>query len=352
MSVQVRGRMTRIAIDLFSGSGGVTAGLKAADWRVLCAVDNDPIAARTYRANHPEVILIEDCIASSATTDGLAKATAGQEIDLLVVCAPCQPFSSQNRKRGNDPREQLILTAIPLISVVQPKLIFFENVPGLASPSYRPVLAALGRQLKKLGYHMTEPLVKDAADFGVPQRRRRCIMLAAKHTGALRAFEALKPETPRKSVYDAIARLLPLESGYAHPTDPLHRARSHSAIALSRLARIPRDGGSRKSLPPELELACHVGTNAFPDVYGRMPWHDVAPTLTTGCTDVTKGRYAHPHQHRAITLREAARLQSFDDDYVFEGNGSDIARQIGNAVPPAMIAELAAAFEAALDAPI
>jgi DNA (cytosine-5)-methyltransferase 1 len=342
--------MTRTAIDLFSGSGGVTAGLKAAGWHVISAVDNDPVASQTYRTNHPEVVFIEDAIERASTARALAAAAAGSEIDLLVVCAPCQPFSSQNRKRGNDQREQLILKSVRLIRLVRPKLVFFENVPGLASPSYRPILATLRGRMRRLGYRITDPLVKDAADYGVPQRRRRCIMLAARREKALEAFLALDLMTPRRTVYDAIARLLPLESGEAHPNDPLHCARVHSEIALKRLIRIPRDGGSRRSLPPELELMCHVGSDAFPDVYGRMRWHDVAPTLTTGCTDVTKGRYAHPHQHRAITLREAARLQSFDDDYVFKGNRSEIARQIGNAVPPAMIAMLASGFEAALAA--
>ena len=342
--------MTRVAIDLFAGSGGVTAGLKAAGWRVLCAVDNDPVAARTYRSNHPEVQFIERGVEARSTARALARAASKQKVDLLVVCAPCQPFSSQNRKRGNDPREQLILKCIPLIRATTPKMIFFENVPGLASPSYRPVLEKLGHRLQKLGYHISEPLVKDAADFGVPQRRRRCIMIATRHAEGLREFSTTRIQAQRRSVYDAIGRLLPLESGEAHPHDPLHRARTHRSIALQRFAHIPRDGGSRSSLPAELELACHVGSNAFPDVYGRMPWHDVAPTLTTGCTDITKGRFGHPHQNRAITLREAARLQSFDDDYVFEGNASDIARQIGNAVPPAMVAELTVAFEAALGA--
>ena len=340
--------MARTAVDLFSGSGGVTAGLKAAGWEVAAAVDNDPVAARTYRTNHPEVTFIEDCIKKRGTSTALAVALKGLVIDLLVICAPCQPFSSQNRKRGADPRDQLILQSVRLARVVRPKLIFFENVPGLASPNHRPILEALRRRLRRLGYQMTDPIVKDAADFGVPQRRRRCIMVAARDAPTLEAFQSEKISVPRRSVYDAIARLLPLESGQAHPSDSLHRARTHSEIALRRLARIPRDGGSRRSLPAELELPCHVGSDAFPDVYGRMPWHGVAPTLTTGCTDVTKGRFAHPHQHRAITLREAARLQSFDDDYVFQGNSSQIARQIGNAVPPAMIAELAAKFETAL----
>ncbi|HZG42146.1 MAG TPA: DNA cytosine methyltransferase [Longimicrobium sp.] len=342
--------MPRTAVDLFCGSGGVTVGLKAADWAVIAAVDNDPVASETYRLNHPEVDFIEADIDCPRTAARLAQAVAGVRIDLLVICAPCQPFSSQNRKRGNDEREQLILKSLALVEIVNPALIFFENVPGLAGPSYRTVLTEVQLELARLGYTMTEPLVKDAAEFGVPQRRRRCIMVASRDPEGLLAFTSADLRQPERTVYDAISRLMLLDNGDKHPSDPLHCARTHSALALERLRHIPRDGGSRNSLPDALELECHKGqhSNSFPDVYGRMSWHRVAPTLTTGCTDVTKGRFAHPQQDRAITLREAARLQTFDDDYRFSGNRSDIARQIGNAVPPAMLAHLAAGFEAAL----
>jgi DNA (cytosine-5)-methyltransferase 1 len=342
--------MPRTAVDLFCGSGGVTAGLKAADWEVVAAVDNDPVAAATYRLNHPEVGFVEDDILSAATATTLRRLVVGHTIDLMVVCAPCQPFSSQNRKRGDPARERLIVQSLSLVEVVRPRLIFFENVPGLTGPSYRAVLQDLRLALTALGYRMTDPGVKDAADFGVPQRRRRCIMLAATNALALEAFLSAEPDAPRRTVYDAIARLTPLESGECHGADALHAARTHSPITIKRLRHIPKDGGSRRCLPDELQLTCHkgLGTNVFPDVYGRMSWHKVAPTLTTGCNDVTKGRFAHPDQHRAITLREAARLQTFDDDYTFTGNILEVARQIGNAVPPAMIAELTTAFEAAL----
>lgn len=344
--------MPGTAVDLFCGSGGVTAGLKAAEWTVTAAVDNDPIASATYKLNHPEVAFVERDIEAPETAIELAAAVKGKRIDLLVVCAPCQPFSSQNRKRGNDPREQLIVRSLQLVPVVKPQIIFFENVPGLAGPSYASVLEQLRSELQKLGFSRTEPLLRDAADFGVPQRRRRCIMMAARDSTALEKFIATDLKQPQRTVYDAIGRLAPLESGDVHPTDQLHAARIHSSLTLKRLKAIPRDGGSRRSLPADLELACHKGlaANVFPDVYGRMSWQGLAPTLTTGCTDVTKGRFAHPYQDRAITLREAARLQTFDDDYRFAGNRFQVAQQIGNAVPPAMIAELTAGFEAALAA--
>ena len=342
--------MARTAVDLYCGSGGVTAGLKAASWRVIAACDNDPIAASTYRANHKEVALVEKDIRKTAAIEEISAAVGNQPIDLLVVCAPCQPFSSQNRKRGDDARDQLIVRSLAVVPVVRPKLIFFENVPGLVTSSYLPILEDLKVGLANLGYCITKPLLRDAAGYGVPQRRRRCVMLAAPDQTALEAFEGAEIGRTRQTVRDAIFDLPPLALGEIHPTDGMHRARRHSPIAVERLRHIPADGGSRRSLPSNLELQCHRGSDAFPDVYGRMKWDAPAPTLTTGCTDVTRGRFAHPEQHRAISLREAARLQTFDDDYMFEGSIAQVARQIGNAIPPAMITAFAGAFDAALNA--
>jgi DNA (cytosine-5)-methyltransferase 1 len=340
--------MARRVVDLYCGSGGVTAGLKAAGWQVIAACDNDPIASSTYRSNHPEVRLIEKDIRDDCTITEIVAAAGGLQVDLLVVCAPCQPFSSQNRKRGNDPREELIVRSLAVIPGLRPGLIFFENVPGLATASYLPILEELRSCIAEFGYSITTPLLRDAACYGVPQRRRRCVMLAARNEMALKTFRAAKIEQAKRTVHQAISDLSTLEPGDAHPTDSLHRARRHSSLAIERLRHVSADGGSRKSLPAHLELRCHRGSDAFPDVYGRMKWDAVAPTLTTGCTDVTKGRFAHPDQHRAISLREAARLQTFADDYKFQGNVAQVARQIGNAVPPAMITAFAAAFEAAL----
>jgi DNA (cytosine-5)-methyltransferase 1 len=173
-------------------------------------------------------------------------------------------------------------------------------------------------------------------------------MIASQSVEALKVFEEAVLPRVHKTVRDTIAHLPKLSSGEGDPTDSLHWARSHRPIALARLAAIPMDGGSRFQLPEHLVLPCHRGQKGFPDVYGRMRWDDVAPTLTTGCDDVTKGRFAHPEQNRAITLREAALLQTFPDDYVFSGNRRQIARQIGNAVPVAMIERLAPVLRSAL----
>lgn len=339
------------AVDIFCGSGGLTQGLRSARWRVLAACDNDPVAAATYRANHPRAKLVDGDIRLDDTIDRIASAVRGRQVDMLAICAPCQPFSSQNRFRGDDEREQLIVRALAVAERLKPAIVFFENVPGLATPAYASIVAQVRTKLDELGYVVSDPLLRDAADFGVPQRRRRCIMLAARTRDAVDTFVSLDMTMPRKTVFRAIADLERLESGQASAEDALHRARTHQSIAVERLRHIPADGGSRSSLPAHLELRCHVGKpRSFSDVYGRMAWQDVAPTLTTGCTDITRGRFAHPEQHRAITLREAARLQSFPNDYEFRGNDSDIARQIGNAVPPEMIKAFVPAFRAALKA--
>lgn len=339
------------AVDIFCGSGGVTQGLRSARWKVLAACDNDAAVAETYRANHPRTKFVNGDIQEDATINDLVAKVGSRHVDLLIICAPCQPFSSQNKARGNDKRERLILRALVAVERLQPSTIFFENVPGLASRTYKSILDDVRTKLSSLGYSLSEPLVRDAADFGVPQRRRRCIMFAARSQEAVDAFTRRDLRVERKSVYQAIGDLPILTSGQASAADPLHRAREHQPIAIERLRNIPADGGSRSSLPSHLELKCHIGkTKSFSDVYGRMAWSDVAPTLTTGCTDITRGRYAHPEQDRAITLREAARLQSFPDRYVFTGNKSQISEQIGNAVPPDMVRAFSPAFRAALKA--
>lgn len=339
MNVNCRTRPT--AVDLFSGSGAVTQGLIVGGFEVVAAVDNDPIACATYRLNHPAVHLYEKGIEDVSPARIRTLQLHRRNLDLLVVCAPCQPFSSQNRARKRDPRARLILHCVRFAAVLKPKLIFFENVPGLVASRHARIVGQLRRGLARIGYVLSEPVKVDAADFGVPQRRLRCIMLAARRK--LPAEELLLPPAAadRKTVHDAIGHLRRLKSGERDPDDALHRARVHQPIALRRLASIPKNGGDRFALPPELELDCHRGHDGHPDVYGRMEWDSVAPTLTSGCTDITRGRFAHPEDDRAITLREAALLQTFPPAYKISGNASQIAAQIGNAVPVGLVSGLA-----------
>jgi DNA (cytosine-5)-methyltransferase 1 len=347
-SVKRRGvRRWPTAVDLFSGSGAVTAALKKCRFRVVAAVDNDPVASATYRRNHPATRMIHQDIAEVDPAEIRTRDLNGEDLDVLVVCAPCQPFSSQNRKRGDDVRSKLILESGRFARILRPRIIFFENVPGLAA---RGELIAELRSALGTEYHLGDPERVDAADYAVPQRRVRCIMFATRCGQPPSLPAPLTPEGRRTTVRHAIGHLKRLRSGEADPLDPLHVARNHLPIALRRLTAIPKNGGSRSSLPKSLMLECHrnVDAHRFSDVYGRMSWDCVAPTLTTGCTDVTRGRFAHPDDDRAITAREASLLQTFPPDYKFVGSSSEIQIQIGNAVPVKLVEALVPAFRAAL----
>ncbi|MGA1133299.1 MAG: DNA cytosine methyltransferase [Prochlorotrichaceae cyanobacterium] len=328
-------------VDLFCGCGGVTEGLKHHNFRVVAAVDKDEDACKTYIANHPGVHLYPLDIRLVDPRDILTDDLKGEDLDVLVVCAPCQPFSSQNRSNKVDGRADLIFQATRFAQVLRPAVIFFENVPGLATDKYKMLLEQLEQDLQELGYQLSPPVSIDAADYGVPQRRRRCILLATLKVKPLSLPDAITPEDTRITVEKAIGHLLPLSSGEQDPNDLLHCASNHQPQALERLKHIPKDGGNRFSLPPHLVLDCHKNHDGHCDVYGRMWWNKVAPTLTTGCTDVTRGRFAHPRDDRAITLREAALLQTFPSYYKFIGNRTAIATQLGNAVPVRLVSSLA-----------
>ncbi len=334
---------TPTMIDLFSGCGGVTTGFKAKGFKTLAAVEFDHITAQTYRLNHPEVLLYERDI-RNVCPDELIKQcglTSGQ-LAVLSVCAPCQPFSKQNRFRNADERASLVLEAVRFADVIRPMFLFVENVPGLGQDS--EILSRLVGGLERLGYRVSAPTVVDAVNYGVPQFRKRFILLGTVLNMKLEIPEpthtdpevaACSRKSPWLTVQDAFAGLPTLGSGEQSESDPLHRARRHTQLSLERLKHIPHNGGSRDSLPVELQLACHRnGRNVgYHDVYGRMDFRRPANTLTTGCTNFTKGRFAHPTSDRAITPREAARLQTFPDSYRFYGSYEQVSAQIGNAVP-------------------
>jgi len=320
-----------IGIDLFCGCGAMTEGFKQAGVSIIAAIDNNKNACATYRKNHPKVHLIQEDIRlvdPSTLFHGHR-----EKIDIIIVCAPCQPFSSQNRYKKADERRLLSTEIIRFAECLSPEIIVFENVSGLISGVGQPVLKKIQSQLSKLKYKIGSPQMIDAADYLVPQRRRRCIMFATKNGVIPQLLSPIKINGKHKTVKDAIGDLQPLKSGQKSDYDILHYARNHTENALQRMEHIPKNGGNRFSLPSSLELRCHKGKKLFPDVYGRMNWNMVAPTLTTGCTDITKGRFMHPSDNRAITLREAARLQTFPDNYKFIGSSKEIALQIGNAVP-------------------
>lgn len=335
------------AIDLFSGSGSATAALKSAHFRVVAAVDNHPDSCATYRLNHPRVSLFESDIRTLDPRLLQARCLGKASLDLMIICAPCQPFSSQNRKRRRDGRARLLISAAQFVTILKPRIVFVENVPGLASCENIDLLQEF-RQTCGTEYNFGEPTCVDAADYGVPQRRIRCLLMASRVGTAPSIPPPFTPEHARRTVREAIFDLASLASGESDPRDPLHAARAHQPIAIERLQAISKDGGSRIELPEHLELTCHRNHRGHPDVYGRMKWDDVAPTLTTGCTDVTRGRFAHPDANRAITVREAALLQTFPRNYRFCGSLKIIAEQIGNAIPYALVHAMTRTFRTSL----
>lgn len=336
------------AVDLFCGCGGVTEGLKQCGFEVVAGLDHDPVVKETYVANHPKVSFYNEDVKEFDPEIIRNNDLKGDRLDLLVICAPCQPFSSLNKSKvKKDSRRYLILEAIKFVQVLKPAVIFFENVPGLMQNN--GLMRKLKKGLSELGYHLYSGFKVNAADYGVPQRRHRCVMVSTFGTIKIEYPPPITPEGNRVTVRNAIGMLPRLGSGQRDIDDPLHCARNHSEIALKRLAIIPHNGGSRSSLPDDLQLECHRGCEGYPDVYGRMNWDDVAPTLTTGCTDITKGRYAHPEQDRAITMREAALLQTFPETYGFEGSPAQVSRQIGNAVPVQMVKAFAPMFKTTIE---
>jgi len=331
-------------IDLFSGSGGVTQGFKNQGFQILAAVEWDHIAAQTFTHNHPEAALYENDIRKVDPKKMMEELKLNPgDLSVLSACAPCQPFSRQNRVNKKDTRTRLILKVLPFVQNFRPKFVLMENVPGLNKGKNKTILNEFINTLSKNhGYKVFGPFIVDAVSYGIPQFRKRLILIASREDIPLSIPETthVSPKDAKKSgkaewktVRDAFKGIEKLRSGQKSKKDPLHQARTHTKLNLERLKFIPKNGGSRHSLPKHLQLACHKEGIGYNDVYGRMDFRRPANTLTTGCTNFTKGRYAHPTASRAITPREAARLQTFSDQYQFVGNYDQLSVQIGNAVP-------------------
>lgn len=340
-----QGRPT--AIDLFSGCGGLTTGLKLAGFRVLAAVECEPGALEAYEANHPDVphIYRQDIREVEGRQILEALRLERGELDLLAGCPPCQGFSrmrTRNRREAvDDPRNDLVREYLRLVSELLPQALLFENVPGLANdPRYKELLQSIW----ELGYNTADE-IHDAADFGVPQRRRRLILLAAR--GAQVEMPKTLPPDRRPTVRSVISGLpKPGKSG-----DPAHDVVETRQPEIKKLIRlVPHDGGSRGDLGPDHVLACHLRCDGFYDVYGRMHWDNVSPTITSGFVNPSKGRFLHPEQDRCVTPREAALLQTFPPDYVFpmKRGKYPVATMIGNAFPPELARRHARAIFKAL----
>ncbi|MFI6130271.1 DNA cytosine methyltransferase [Micromonospora sp. NPDC051141] len=332
-------------VDLFCGCGGGSMGFHRAGFRTVGAVEIDEDAATAFTMNVGVTPIVKD-IRDVRGEDILAPAGLRRgDLTLLFGCPPCQSFTVLRRAAKpldyDEQRRELIYEYLRLVEELNPRHIAFENVPGLVEGRWRPYYDNFEKILSDLGYRVEQKVV-DAAEYGVPQRRRRVLVIGSRvtepelplptHSATGNNETGRKRRLPFVTVRDAIKDCPVLASGEQDPADEFHKARRHSQLALERLACIP-EGGGRLNLPEHLVLACHKDHKGHYDIYGRMWWDRVAPTLTSGCTNVTRGRFAHPEQDRAITLREAMLLQTFDEGARLHGGVEKMALQVGNAVP-------------------
>lgn len=319
------------AVDLFCGAGGLTAGLRQAGVHVHAGYDIDLNCKYAYERNNGATFVAKSV--EDVSIEEIASWYRPARFKLLAGCAPCQPFSSYNQGRDTrtDRKWPLLYSFKRLIEGLRPELVTMENVPDVTKHQvYQDFVATLEKD-----YEVWAGTV-NCVDYGLPQQRRRHVLLASK-LGPVSLIAPTHPGKPN-TVHDAIGHLPRLSAGEAHPADPLHRAASLTPINLKRIA-YSRPGGSWKDWPEELRAACHRKDSGrtYPSVYGRMRWDEPSPTMTTLCYGFGNGRFGHPEQDRAISLREAATLQSFPLDYEFmpveQINFKSVGRMIGNAVP-------------------
>ena len=332
--------MKYTCIDSFCGAGGLGLGLKNAGFDILLSFDIDPICINTINTNKKyfdhsaEVADIADLLNGHL----LKKCNLKRgELFLLAGGPPCQGFSVQRRGSDIDPRNDLVLKYGQMINELYPMYFVMENVSGIAGKRGKTILQQLIEYVEEIGYSVHIELL-DAQDYGVPQRRKRYIVVGERKDMGENYIYPLSLNIHR-TVRDAIGLLpIPPEDGTDHPDISLHRRDRLSELNLQRIRAI-KEGQGRDDLPSDLLADCHridSSVIGFRSVYGRMAWDEVAPTITARFDSFTRGKFGHPVQDRSISLREGALLQTFPIDFKFTGNKVDIARQIGNAVPPIM----------------
>lgn len=329
-----RKRPSIAAVDLFCGAGGLTRGLKDAGVDVRLGVDVDGACEYPFRKNNRAKFLAQPV--EEITRTHVLEATHGAQYRLLAGCAPCQPFSRyrQGRDAKSDDRWGLLRHFTRLVRSSRPELVTMENVPGLAKEK---VFREFVRDLRAMHYHVHHQIV-DCADYGVPQSRERLVLLAST-LGEISLIEPTTPGEEALTVRDVLKGLPVLRAGGVNADDPLHSACALSPTNLARIkASVP--GGTWRDWDEHLVAKCHKKKSGktYPSVYGRMSWDEPAPTMTTQYFGFGNGRFGHPSQARAISLREGAILQSFPEDYEFVEPGGPISRKelgrlIGNAVP-------------------
>lgn len=319
-------------VDLFCGIGGLTHGFVKEGFNVVAGIDDDETCKYAYEKNNGATFIKKDI--ERVTADEIRDLYPKGDTKILVGCAPCQPFSRYTVREGEDEKWKLLRSFADLVRGVQPEIVSMENVPELEE---HPVYKEFEEALEGEEYYVSAYTVY-CPDYGVPQTRERLVLFASKYAKIEIVKRTHTPERYR-TVRDAIGRLEPIEAGQVSVKDPLHKARRLSELNLRRIRSTPA-GGSWKDWDEELRLDCHKAETGktYGSVYGRMKWDEPAPTMTTHCGGLGNGRFGHPDQDRAISLREAASFQTFTKRYKLIEPGVEVAnktlsRHIGNAVP-------------------
>lgn len=340
-------------LDLFSGAGGLSIAFHSEGFRVVACVENDRHAVATYRASMVAkysrgTAVIDDDIRNPEVMARLKRLMGGDRLDVLVGGPPCQDFSQARlRRRRSEERMSLVRDYLRVLKELRPRVFLFENVPGLLAADEGAHWGQIRENVEARGYEVASKLL-NAEDFGVPQRRQR-LFVVGWLADCAKPFEfPTPPRGEQRTVRDAIRHLKPLAAGKGDRDDPNHRARSHRPDIVAYIKQIP-PGGSWRSCREVRVLDCHSTHNGHYDVYGRIRWDDISPTITGGCTNPSRGRFIHPSQNRGLTVREAALLQTFPMDWEFHGGVESASQQVGNAVPVRLGAALARSVRASLD---
>ena len=325
-----------VAVDLFCGAGGLTYGLEAAGLVVTEGVDVDPQCQHPYEANTSARFVLKN--ARDYTAGDLLRAWGDAEIRVLVGCAPCQPFSTYTQgPRGSYRTKWVLLNKFAdLVVETKPEIVSMENVMPLERTD---TFQRFVRRLERDGYHVSHSIA-DCRKYGAPQMRRRLVLLASRFGPIFLNEPSHANEADWTTVRDAIGELTPIEAGGVASNDALHRASTLSPLNMKRM-KASKPGGTWKDWPQVLIAPCHKKTSGktYPGVYGRMEWDKPSPTITGQAFGFGNGRFGHPEQNRALSLREAALLQTFPLDYEFipadePPSMKGVGRMIGNAVPP------------------
>lgn len=347
-------------LDLFCGAGGLSWGLhKNRSFKTMVALDFDEAAANTFKKNMPETEVVVGDITDDAIKKKIISLAKENGVNMIVGGPPCQGYSMKGKKLGlADPRNFLFREYLNIVKELEPEVFVIENVKGLLISSNGWFRDEIIHSIEELGYHV-EYGILNAADFGVPQSRERAIFICSKaNIITLPKASGAK----RTTVRDAISDLAYLNSGEGEfeqdyrdeaETDYQrlmrkgskrlynHKASNHKDVAIEKLKLIPPEQG-KEFLPDDM-----LGKQKFKTTWGRLKWDEVSPTIDTRFDASSNGTNNHPFLHRAITPREAARIQSFDDKFVFYGSKVYVRKQVGNAVPPLLAKAIADRIESA-----